>query len=51
MNKGTVLHSLVDFQLAVYDDEEMETEQESSLTVLPGCDCQLLKTHRSSYST
>ena len=51
MNKGTALHSLVDFQLAFYDDNEMEIEQESSSTVLRSHDCQLLKTHRSSYST
>ena len=51
VNKGAALHALVDFQLAFYDEENMEIEQESSSTVLPGCDCQLSKTHRSSYST
>ena len=49
--KGDALHSLVDFQLAFYDDEEMEIEQKSSSTVLLGRDCQLSKTHRSSYGT
>ena len=42
----------MDFQVAFYnDDEDMEIEQESSSTILPGRDCQLSKTHRSSYST
>ena len=42
---------LVDFQLAFYDDEDMQIEQESSATILPGRDCQLSKTNRSSYNT
>ena len=47
MNKGAALHTLVDFQLAFCDDEDMEIEQESSSA---GCDCQLSKTHRGNYS-
>ena len=48
MNKGAALHSLTDFQLAFYADEQMEIEQESF--TLSNRDGQLSKTHRSSYS-
>ena len=54
MNKSAALHSLVDFQLAFYDyddDDDMKIEQESIFNNLPGHDCQLSKTHRSSYNT
>ena len=49
MNKGAVLHSLTNFQLAFYVDEQIEIEQ-GSFTSLSNCDGQLSKTHRSSYS-
>ena len=38
MNKGAALHSLTDFQLAFYADEQMEIEQ-GSFTSISNCDC------------
>ena len=51
INKGAALHSLIDFQLLFYNDEQSDNEEPASSSCRDLGSNPLSKAHRSTYST